>query len=198
MLANFNGSSAETQWQRFCELLWYEADLGIWLDVSRMAIGQADLDSLSPRFDQAFAAMVALEAGAIANADEQRQVGHYWLRKPELAPEAGISQHIEAELERIEAFGKSILDGSLLAPNGQPFTDVLWIGIGGSGLGPLLILRALQNPGKGLPFHFFDNVDPDGMARTPAAREGPHAGSSRIRVRVGNFKFKLSSLAASG
>ena len=107
MLANFNGSSAETQWQRFCELLWYEADLGIWLDVSRMAIGQADLDSLSPRFDQAFAAMVALEAGAIANADEQRQVGHYWLRNPELAPEAAISQHIQAELERIEAFGKA-------------------------------------------------------------------------------------------
>ena len=109
MLANFNGSSAETQWQRFCELLWYEADLGIWLDISRMAIGQADLDSLSPRFNQAFAAMEALEAGAIANADEQRQVGHYWLRKPELAPEAAISQHIEAELERIKPSARLFL-----------------------------------------------------------------------------------------
>ena len=42
MLANFDGSNAEIQWQRFCDLLWYESDLGIWLDVSRMAIGQAD------------------------------------------------------------------------------------------------------------------------------------------------------------
>ena len=61
MLANFDGSNAEIQWQRFCDLLWYERDLGIWLDVSRMAIGQADLDELAPRFDQAFTAMAALE-----------------------------------------------------------------------------------------------------------------------------------------
>ena len=38
-----------------------------------------------------------------------------------------------------------------------------------SGLGPLLMIRALQTPGAGLPFHFFDNVDPDGMARTLAS-----------------------------
>ena len=169
MLANFDGSSAESQWQRFCELLWYEEDLGIWLDVSRMAIGQGDLDGLAPRFEQAFAAMAALEAGAIANPDEQRQVGHYWLRTPSLAPEPAIAAHIDAEVERIAAFGQAVLNGSLKAPNGQPFTDVLWIGIGGSGLGPLLMVRALQDAGQGLPFHFFDNVDPNGMSRTLAA-----------------------------
>ncbi|MCP9889587.1 glucose-6-phosphate isomerase [Cyanobium sp. Aljojuca 7D2] len=169
MLANFDGSSAESQWQRFCELLWYEEDLGIWLDVSRMAIGQGDLDGLAPRFEQAFAAMAALEAGAIANPDEQRQVGHYWLRTPSLAPEPAIAAHIDAEVERIAAFGQAVLNGSLNAPNGQPFTDVLWIGIGGSGLGPLLMVRALQDAGQGLPFHFFDNVDPNGMSRTLAA-----------------------------
>jgi glucose-6-phosphate isomerase len=169
MLANFDGSSAESQWQRFCELLWYEEDLGIWLDASRMAIGQADLESLTPRFEQAFTAMAALEGGAIANPDEQRQVGHYWLRTPSLAPEPAIGAHIDAEVERIEAFGQAVLDGSLKAPNGQAFTDVLWIGIGGSGLGPLLMVRALQDAGQGLPFHFFDNVDPNGMSRTLAA-----------------------------
>ncbi|MCP9805401.1 glucose-6-phosphate isomerase [Cyanobium sp. T1B-Tous] len=172
MLANFDGSSAETQWQRFCELLWYEGDLGIWLDVSRMAIGQADLEALAPRFDQAFAAMAALEAGAIANPDEQRQVGHYWLRTPDLAPDPTITAHISGEVDRIEAFGRSVLDGSLRAPNGEAFTDVLWIGIGGSGLGPLLMVRALQDEGVGLPFHFFDNVDPNGMSRTLAALDG--------------------------
>jgi glucose-6-phosphate isomerase len=169
MLANFDGSSAESQWQRFCELLWYEEDLGIWLDASRMAIGQADLESLAPRFEQAFTAMAALEGGSIANPDEQRQVGHYWLRTPSLAPEPAIGAHIDAEVERIEAFGQAVLDGSLKAPNGQAFTDVLWIGIGGSGLGPLLMVRALQDAGQGLPFHFFDNVDPNGMSRTLAA-----------------------------
>ena len=172
MLANFDGSNSQIQWQRFCDLLWYESDLGIWLDVSRMAIGQADLDALAPRFDLAFAAMAALEGGAIANPDEQRQVGHYWLRTPELAPDAATTAHINAEVERIETFGREVLDGSLSAPNGQPFTDVLWIGIGGSGLGPLLMVRALQEEGQGLPFHFFDNVDPAGMSRTLAALDG--------------------------
>ena len=48
-------------------------------------------------------------------------------------------------------FGQAVLDGNLKAPNGQAFTDVLWIGIGGSGLGPLLMVRALQDAGQGLP-----------------------------------------------
>ena len=82
MVADFDASSPANQWQRFCQMLWHHQDLGFWLDVSRMALGQQDLDGLAPRFDAAFAAMAALEAGAIANADEGRQVGHYWLRSP--------------------------------------------------------------------------------------------------------------------
>ena len=167
-----SGADAEGLWQRFCALLWHDPTQGIWLDVSRMAIEPADLEALAPRFDQAFAAMAALEAGSIANADEQRQVGHYWLRQPSLAPDPQAAIHIDQEIDRIEAFGHEVLAGSLASPSGKPFTDVLWIGIGGSGLGPLLILRALQTPGEGLPFHFFDNVDPDGMGRTLATLEG--------------------------
>jgi len=52
----------------------------------------------------AFAAMTKLEAGAIANPDENRMVGHYWLRAPELAPTPAIRGEIEATLARIEAF----------------------------------------------------------------------------------------------
>jgi glucose-6-phosphate isomerase len=57
-------------WQRFRSLLWHDADLGIWLDISRMAVSQSDLDELAPRFAKAFTALEALEAGAIANPDE--------------------------------------------------------------------------------------------------------------------------------
>jgi glucose-6-phosphate isomerase len=67
-------------------------------------------------------------------------------------------------VDRIEAFAHGVLQGGLTAPAGTPFTDVLWIGIGGSGLGPLLVVRALQQEGRGLPFHFIDNVDPQGIA----------------------------------
>ena len=163
------GLDPQRQWQRFCNLLWHDAGMGFWLDVSRMGLDAAQLEAMGPRFDQAFAAMAALEQGAIANPDEQRQVGHYWLRTPELAPDAASAAHIRAEVDRIEAFGRDVLSGAIAAAPGQPFTDVLWIGIGGSGLGPLLMIRALQDPGSGLPFHFFDNVDPDGMRRTLAS-----------------------------
>jgi glucose-6-phosphate isomerase len=166
-LPPLDGQDPDALWQRFCSLLWHDADLGLWLDISRMAIAQADLEALEPRFAPAFAAMQALEAGAIANVDEQRMVGHYWLRAPELAPDPAIAAHIAAEVERIESFGRQVIDGAISGPAGQ-FSDVLWIGIGGSGLGPLLILRALQHHGLGLPFHFLDNVDPQGISRTLA------------------------------
>jgi glucose-6-phosphate isomerase len=163
------GLDPQSQWQRFCSLLWHDTGMGFWLDVSRMGLDAAGLEAMRPRFDQAFAAMDALEQGAIANPDEQRQVGHYWLRTPQLAPDPASAGHIQAEVDRIEAFGREVLSGAIAPSPGQRFTDVLWIGIGGSGLGPLLMIRALQDPGSGLPFHFFDNVDPDGMRRTLAS-----------------------------
>jgi glucose-6-phosphate isomerase len=171
MTAITASSSAEQQgsWQHFCSRLWHSQELGFWLDVSRMDLSESLIASLTPRFAKAFEAMAALEAGAIANPDEQRQVGHYWLRQPSLAPDPSAAEHIAAEVDRIERFGKDILSGTLSSPAGPSFSDVLWIGIGGSGLGPLLMIRALQDPGAGLPFHFFDNVDPDGMARTLAS-----------------------------
>ena len=167
--ASAPGVDANSQWQRFCSLLWHDSSLGFWLDVSRMGLDESVLSSLRPRFEKAFKAMADLEAGAIANADEQRQVGHYWLRNPQLAPDPDSGAHIQAEIDRIESFGRDVLNGSIGPSSGTRFTDVLWIGIGGSGLGPLLMIRALQDPGAGLPFHFFDNVDPDGMRRTLAS-----------------------------
>ena len=165
---DFSANDPQVQWQRFCELLWFHDDLGVWLDISRMHLNLSDLEGLRPGFDQAFRSMAALEAGSIANADEQRQVGHYWLRQPQLAPDADVQSHIALEVDQIEAFCRSVLNKEITAPNGQPFTDVLWIGIGGSALGPLLMVRALQEEGAGLPFHFFDNVDPNGMSRVLA------------------------------
>ena len=161
---DFNGSDAQVQWQRFCDLLWYHDDLGIWLDISRMHVNASHLDAMQSSFENAFVAMQELESGAIANADEQRQVGHYWLRNPQMAPSDEVRTHIAREIDLIEQFGKDVIAGAIKAPNGEPFTDVLWIGIGGSGLGPLLMIRALQTNGQGLPFHFFDNVDPNGMS----------------------------------
>jgi glucose-6-phosphate isomerase len=168
-LPPLGAAEPETLWKRFQALLWYNADLGFWLDPSRMALSREDVLALEPRFAEAYAAMAALEGGAIANRDEERQVGHYWLRDPERAPTPQIRELIEGEIDRLETFGCEILNGRRTAPGGQPFSDVLWIGIGGSGLGPLLMVKSLQREGEGLPFHFFDNVDPQGMSATLAA-----------------------------
>ena len=156
----------EQLWERFCALLWHDEALGFWLDASRMALSPDLLTSLQPRFDDAFAAMAALEKGSIANPDEQRQVGHYWLRTPQLAPDPAITKELAQQHQAMAAFAHGVLEGAITTSTGQAFTDVVWIGIGGSGLGPLLIIHALQQPGVGLRFHFIDNVDPEGMGRT--------------------------------
>ena len=69
-----------SNWQRFQEHFLEYEDLGFSIDVSRMRFGNDFLAQMEPAAQQALTAMRALEAGAIANPDERRMVGHYWLR----------------------------------------------------------------------------------------------------------------------
>ena len=160
---DFEKNNSQNQWNRFCELLFFDNEIGLWLDISRMTLSASDFESLQNPFEKAFSSMQDLENGAIANLDENRQVGHYWLRDPSLAPSKKITESISNEKNKIKNFGEAILSGALKTDNGSNFTDVLWIGIGGSGLGPLLLVNALQLKGKGLKFTFLDNVDPNGI-----------------------------------
>src|SRR5262245_478278 len=108
--------------------------------------------------EQAFEAMDALERGAIANPDEKRMVGHYWLRAPELAPSPAIAAEIRNTLVEIKRFAGAVHDGSIRTPAGVRFTQVLSIGIGGSALGPMFVADALGNPGRDpMQIHFIDN-----------------------------------------
>ena len=77
---------AITLWQRYQDWLYYHSGLGLYLDISRMGFNDAFVATMKPKFDKAFKDMAALEAGAIANPDEHRMVGHYWLRNHDLAP----------------------------------------------------------------------------------------------------------------
>jgi glucose-6-phosphate isomerase len=109
--------------------------------------------------------MEALEAGALANPDEKRRVGHYWLRAPERAPDADTRSAIETTLARLQAFAKDV-HGGRIAPEAAPrFSNLLVVGIGGSALGPQFVADALGSPSDPLRPFFFDNTDPDGMAR---------------------------------
>jgi glucose-6-phosphate isomerase len=149
------------------ELMLHPEHLPWSLDATGLGLRADGLDALP--WEAVFDEMEALEAGAIANADEQRAVGHYWLRAPELAPTVEIAMEIEAATEQVRALAASVREGEAVNALGQRFTDLLLVGIGGSALGPALVLDALADDATGQPrglrFHVLDNTDPDGVAR---------------------------------
>jgi glucose-6-phosphate isomerase len=156
---------AAALWQRYQDWLYYHEGLGLYLDISRMRFDDAFVASLQPKFEQAFKDMAALEGGAIANPDENRMVGHYWLRDPDLAPTPALKQEISEALDQLEAFAHKIHAGEIVPPQSTKYTDILSIGIGGSALGPQFVAAALAPAAPPLTIHFFDNTDPEGFDR---------------------------------
>ncbi len=143
--------------------------LGITLDISRMGFSQRFFSKWDKPLAAAYDAMDKLEAGAVANADEGRMVGHYWLRAPELAPSSDLTREINETYNAVKAFAASIHDKSITPPTAARFTDLLLIGIGGSALGPQLISDALGSKRDKMKVAFLDNTDPDGIRRTLAS-----------------------------
>ena len=137
--------------------------MGISLDLSKLPLTDGFLAEMKPLVERAYKDIAALEGGAIANPDEKRMVGHYWLRNSAIAPTPELRAAIDGPLADLKAFAADVHAGKVCAPNGKPYTTCLIIGIGGSALGPELVADAL--PGKGLAMRFLDNTDPDGMLR---------------------------------
>jgi glucose-6-phosphate isomerase len=152
-------------WERYKALLFDDPQLGVRLDPSRVGLDDAALARLAPALRSAQAAMAELEKGAIANPDERRMVGHYWLRAPGLAPSPQIADAIRSLQERALDFARRVHDGRIAPPTAERFRQLLVIGIGGSALGPQLVADALSTPGDPLTPHFLDNTDPDGLDR---------------------------------
>lgn len=139
-----------------------------WADFSLVDFPESYLDSMNQPITEALQKMEELENGSIANPDENRMVGHYWLRTPTLAPSQELTDTIQKTLVQLKQISKKVHDGSLQSPSG-PFTDLLVVGIGGSALGPQFVGKALGHPVKDkLKVHFFDNTDPDGIDLTLA------------------------------
>jgi glucose-6-phosphate isomerase len=156
---------AAALWQRYQDWLYYHSGLGFYLDVSRIGFDDSFFESMKPKFDKAFQDMVALEGGAIANPDENRMVGHYWLRNPDLAPSPALKQEIVETLEQIEVFVQKVNNRDIKPPFAPKFTDIISIGIGGSALGPEFVAEALAPDFPPLAIHFIDNSDPTGIDR---------------------------------
>ncbi|MGH8048738.1 MAG: glucose-6-phosphate isomerase [Chthoniobacterales bacterium] len=152
-------------WSRFQTTFLRYEDLGISVDISRMSFPDDFFATMKPKIDAAFASMLELEAGAIANPDEKRMVGHYWLRDASLAPTPELANDVNGTKNDIVAFAKAIHSGEIKTANGAKFTDLLSVGIGGSALGPELVADALWGAKDPIRLHFFDNTDPDGYAK---------------------------------
>jgi glucose-6-phosphate isomerase len=152
-------------WERYKTLLCDDPALGLRLDLSRAGIAEGALAEREAAVQSALDAMEALEGGAIANPDEQRMVGHYWLRAPEKAPTPEIAAAIRDTRARVLDFAARVHDGRVKPPRAERFRHVLVVGIGGSALGPQLVADALSSPGDRMSPHFLDNTDPDGLDR---------------------------------
>ncbi len=139
--------------------------LAMSLDISRMRFEQSFIDSMQPKIDLALKEMKALEQGAIANPDEGRMVGHYWLRNTELSPNAEIKGLIEDSISAIKSFATDVHSGKIKGEKGKLFNKVLVVGIGGSALGPQLGYDALGSAENKCELYFCDNTDPDGIER---------------------------------
>ncbi|XP_006660715.1 glucose-6-phosphate isomerase 1, chloroplastic-like [Oryza brachyantha] len=170
-------------WERYVEWLYQHKELGLFVDVSRMGFTEEFLHRMEPRMQQAFTAMRELEKGAIANPDEGRMVGHYWLRDPGLAPNSFLRTKIETTLDRILAFSHDIISGKIRPPSSPAgrFTQVLSIGIGGSALGPQFVSEALAPDNPPLKIRFIDNTDPAGIDHQ-IAQLGPELASTLVIV----------------
>ena len=164
--------SKEQLWHRFQKHFTEFPSLGLAIDLSRVNFPDDFFAQMEPRMQKAFAAMAELEKGAIANPDEKRMVGHYWLRNAALAPQPELRAAIEETLAAIKTFAAEVHSGKVAGTKGT-FQNVLVIGIGGSALGPQFVANALGQPAADkMTVYFFDNTDPDGMDKALAQLSG--------------------------
>lgn len=148
---------------------WHDEGLGFSLDLSDMHLSADWRAALAPAMARAFDAMQALESGAVANPDEGRQVGHYWLRDPSRAPDPALAAAIAHTRDAVLSFAEGVRGGTIRAgASGAVFRRVIVAGIGGSALGPLLVSAALARAGDPISTVFLDNTDPDGIAHALA------------------------------
>jgi glucose-6-phosphate isomerase len=103
--------------------------------------------------------------GAIINQTENRAVLHTALRASASAvinvDGVNVMPEIYAVKSKVRTFTNEVTSGQRKGYTGKSFTDVVNIGIGGSDLGPVMVVEALQYYKNHLNVHFVSNVDGD-------------------------------------
>jgi len=103
--------------------------------------------------------------GTAINETESRAVLHTALRDKDATPINVDGENIIIQISEVKAqmkaFSNDIINGTKRGYTGKAFTDVVNIGIGGSDLGPAMVVEALKFYKNHLKVHFVSNVDGD-------------------------------------
>ena len=137
------------------------------VDYSKNLINQDTLNLLlelakEARLEEAIAQYFK---GDAINQTENRAVLHTALRSSENATVLVDGENVIPEIysvkNKIKTFSNEVITGQRKGFTGKAFTDVVNIGIGGSDLGPAMVVEALQFYKNHLTVHFVSNVDGD-------------------------------------
>ncbi|MCA9935878.1 MAG: glucose-6-phosphate isomerase [Ardenticatenaceae bacterium] len=115
--------------------------------------------------------IAAMFSGAKINTTEERAVLHVALRnrsnRPILVDGEDVMPGVNAVLAKMRRFSDVVRSGEWRGYTGKAITDVVNIGIGGSDLGPKMVVHALTPyVQEGLRLHFVSNVDGTDIAET--------------------------------
>lgn len=144
---------------------------GVFFDYSKNRITPETLELLLKLAEQTKLkqAIEALFSGKKINETENRAVLHTALRsgKGDFVLEGkNISREIEKSHQKMKGFSDAVINGSWKGYSGKEITDVVNIGIGGSDLGPKMVVEALKSEKTRLNLHFISNIDADHVYET--------------------------------
>jgi glucose-6-phosphate isomerase len=137
------------------------------VDYSKNRISQETIDLLLELANETGlkSAIADYFGGAIINQTESRAVLHTALRAKESAvinvDGVNVMPEVYEVKNKVKTFTNEVTSGQRTGYTGKPFTDIVNIGIGGSDLGPVMAVEALQYYKNHLNVHFASNVDGD-------------------------------------
>lgn len=139
---------------------------GLLLDYSKNRIDSTSMKLLCElasqmQLEQKIKAMIS---GEKVNSSEKRAVLHTALRQscdqPVVLDGINVLDEVKQTLVKMEVFCDEVHSGKRTGYKGEKFTDVVCLGIGGSFLGPKVVVEALkQYHRKVLKVHFIANID---------------------------------------
>ena len=141
---------------------------GIFLDFSKTNIDNVQLDLLMKLLSNSSfsTARENLFEGRKINYTEGKPALHTSIRsplQPILVGNKNVAEELLSEQNKMIEFCDRVKSGSIVSATGKRFTDVVNIGIGGSQLGPEMVINALKTSKNLLNIHFLSNIDPSNL-----------------------------------